>query len=221
MNPRRQTQLRAPGIGLLALVGILLVFGGEGVAWAQVGEGADSPDSVGVDYFARGFDKRAAFTVQTVETHHLADNNFWQRYRDRSYVWALGDLLFILRYVPNHPKALYLMSFDPNLNTDQSLIIQHYERAIRLYPRSAYTFAQYGHYLVSIGQEKVGISLLDEAIQLDPDLIIARAWREEAVKQDQKSAQAAREKQGPAPGPSAPTASDGKPGPAPEKTPRR
>jgi tetratricopeptide (TPR) repeat protein len=213
VNRLRHPRVWGRRVAILALGGALLVCAGTRVAKAQVGEGADSPDSAGVDYFARGFDKRAAFTVQTVETHHLADNNFWQRYRDRNFVWALGDLLFILRYVPNHPKALYLMSFDPNLNTDQSLIIQHYERAIRLYPRSAYTFAQYGHYLVSIGQEKVGISFLDEAIQLDPDLIIARAWREEAVKESRKPA--------PAPSPAVGTASDGKTAPSTEKTPRR
>jgi tetratricopeptide (TPR) repeat protein len=212
MNRRRQPQPRGLGIAVLALAGMLLVCGGETVALAQVGEGADSPDSVGVDYFARGYDKRAAFTVRTVETHHLADNNFWQRYRDADFVWALSDLLFILRYVPNHPKALYLMSFDPNLNKDPSLIIQHYERALQLYPSSAYTFAQYGHYLVSLGQDKVGVSLLDEALRLDPNLIVARAWRDEAVTP----------MPGPMPGPTLETASDGKkPGPTPEKTPKR
>lgn len=169
-------------IVLTALGGATLLCSGAGVARAQVGEGAASSDSVGVDYFARGSDPRAAARVQTVETHHLGENNFWKRYREGDFKWAFEDLIFILRYVPNHPKALYLIAFDKNLNKDASLIIQHFERAIRLHPRSAYTYAQYGRYLSSLGQQTVGIALLDEAIRLDPKLIAARAWREAAQK---------------------------------------
>jgi len=167
-------------IALVTLGVVLLANGGVSMARAQVGEGTAGADSIGVDYFARRSNPRAASTVGTVETHHLGESNFWKRYRERDFRWAFEDLIFILRYVPNHPKALYLIAFDKNLNKDPSVIIQRFERAIRLYPRSAYTYAQYGHYLASLGEENAGIAFLDDALRLDPNLVVARVWRQDA-----------------------------------------
>jgi tetratricopeptide (TPR) repeat protein len=170
-----------PGMRVtLMVLGVLAACAAPRAAGAQVGEGAQTADSVGVDYFTRNSDSKAAFTIHTIETHHLAENNFWKRYRDGDFRWAFEDLIFILRYCPNHPKALYLIAFDKKLNKDTGAIINRFERALRLYPRSAYTYAQYGLYLASLGQENAGIVYLDEALKLDPKLVAARAWREEA-----------------------------------------
>lgn len=201
-------------VALATLGSVLILLGGVGKARAQAGTGneiSSNNEIIGVDYFSREYDPRIAATVRTVETHHLSDSNFWRTYREGAYTYALSDLLFILRYVPNHPKALYLMAFDKNLNQDTSLIIQHFETAVRLFPKSAYTYAQYGHYLVSLGQDNVGITLLDEALRLDPNLIVARAWREEAVKV----------RLGPKPEPPGGTAADRRPAMTTEKTSQR
>lgn len=167
---------------------ILLCCQARGAS-AQAGYGLT--DSTGYDYFARDTDPRVAATVITVETYHLSDNSFWRNYRNGDYRYALSDLFFVLRYLPNHPRALHLIAYDKNLNRDPTVAIQLFERAIHLYPRSAYTIAQYGHYLCTLGQERSGIEFLNEALQIDPDLVVARAWRDEATQAPPTTAQGA------------------------------
>lgn len=168
-----------------ALIGVALAIAtsagsppvfAQGIVWDRSMEG----DSVKVwDYFARDRSAGAEEWVRTVEYNHLAENNFWREYREGHFGEARGDLQYVLRFVPNHPRALYLIAFDPNLTQKPSSIVQYFERALRSFPH-AYTYAQYGRYMVSIGRKNVGIVLLDLAIRTDPDLTVARAWREEA-----------------------------------------
>ena len=130
------------------------------------------------DYFNRYTDPATADLLRTVERYHLAES-FWSYYREGAFGSVRSDLLYVLSYFPNHPKALHIMAYDKNVDAEPSSVIQHFEAAIRTYPGHAYTYAQYGRYLLSIGRTSAGIALLDEALRLDPDLVVAQAWRAE------------------------------------------
>ena len=90
----------------------------------------------------------------------------------------MAETIFVLRVFPNHPEALGLMSVICRELDELSTPIPFYERAIRLYPNRAYTRAQYGAYLGSIGQKNAGRVYLEEALRMDPNLEVARGWLE-------------------------------------------
>jgi tetratricopeptide (TPR) repeat protein len=77
----------------------------------------------------------------------------------------------------NHPIALSLVGVLAKRKNELWLPLAFYERALREYPSYAYTYFQYGAYLVEIdsGQLEKGIGLLQKAVELDPRLAPAHA----------------------------------------------
>ena len=86
---------------------------------------------------------------------------------------AIGDLKYTLARFPNHPKALSLLKTVAQLTKNSALGIAYYERAIKLYPQYALTHAQYGDYLVAIGQLEAGIEKLLMSTEMDNKLVFA------------------------------------------------
>ncbi|MEW5977989.1 MAG: tetratricopeptide repeat protein [Acidobacteriota bacterium] len=147
--------------GLLALAGI-----------------AHSQEKLNNDYFAPDRDNSA---LATVERYHLAPGtDFWKMFRAREYHYAIQDMYFVLRYFPNHPKALTLLGSLARLMKQPSLPISHFQKAITLFPQHAITHAQFGNYLAAIDQVDPAIEQLKEAVQLDPKLAVAYGWLAEA-----------------------------------------
>jgi tetratricopeptide (TPR) repeat protein len=170
-----------PRITPLALCSLLFAFAPSGGARAQGVPFNVTPPDMGpkyYDYFAWTTNPGTAIQLRTVEKYHLSDS-FWKYYQEGDFNSAHSDLEYVLHYFPNHPRALHLLAYDKNVKLDPSLMIQHFELAIKCFPDRAFTYAQYGRYLSSIGKKSTGIQLLDEAIQMDPDLVVARAWRAE------------------------------------------
>jgi len=133
------------------------------------------------DYFS---ETRSNGLLRNVEQYHLSRHmGFWVEFKRGQYAYALKELQFVLRYFPNHPRALALLGALARIKKTPSLPIVYYERAIKLYPQRAFTYAQYGDYLIDVGNRKVGISLLEKAIQLDPKLPQAHAWLAKAYQQ--------------------------------------
>ena len=62
-------------------------------------------EQVGLDYF----DPKYKGTLATVERYHLTRETFWKDFESRQYGQALNELKYVLRYFPNHPRALQLM----------------------------------------------------------------------------------------------------------------
>jgi len=56
----------------------------------------------------------------------------------------------------------------------------YYEKAIRLFPQYAMTFAQYGKYLIEIGQWDKGVENLKLAIEKDKKSVAAHVWLSQA-----------------------------------------
>jgi Tfp pilus assembly protein PilF len=129
------------------------------------------------DFFAPNRDE---ILLQNVEKYHLGPNNFWEKYRSGKFNYALQELDFVLRYYPNHPKALLLVGSIAKLTQSPSVAIPYYDKALRLFPQYALTHAQYGAFLVEIGNIAGGIAKLKEAIKMDPNLAPARAWLADA-----------------------------------------
>ncbi|HEY7728281.1 MAG TPA: hypothetical protein VID50_07480 [Candidatus Eisenbacteria bacterium] len=177
----RRSAGRGARIAILALGWVPFTWGAPGAAGAQPVAPDETPAVVGHgihDYYDRYTDPSTATLLGTVERYHLGDS-FWRYYREGAFNSARADLGYVLAYFPNHPRALHLLAYDPRLKLVPSLVIQQFELAIHSFPGHAYTYAQYGRYLASIGRQSVGIALLDEAIRMDPDLVVARAWRAE------------------------------------------
>jgi len=154
---------RLIGKSIIILAMIVLSLG-SGKADAQ-----EAPDR---DYF----DPKYKVELATVEKYHLTKETFWMEFESRRYHYALGELKFVLRHFPNHPKALQLMELVAKMMNQPHLVIPYYEKAVRLYPQYALTHAQYGNYLVDIGLTEQGIGRLQKAIEIDPKLTVAYYW---------------------------------------------
>lgn len=89
---------------------------------------------------------------------------------------ALPDIKFVLRYFPNHPKALMLIGTIAKSTKKLSLALPYFKKALQLYPQYALTHAQFGSYLSDIGLIAEGIESLKKATEIDPKLVQAYVW---------------------------------------------
>ena len=128
------------------------------------------------DYFSKDRDEHL---LSTVEAYHLT-SSFPDLYKAKEYGYAIGDMQFILRYFPNHPKALLLLCHVARLLKRPFLPIPYFNKAISLYPQYAITHIQYGEYLIRVDQIDIGIQQLNIGIRLDPKSGIAHALLAEA-----------------------------------------
>ncbi len=181
LKPRKLSntnRLQYHGAPLLATLWVALgaiSLGGGAVGWAQ---GFDLPQEAPLyyDYYLRNTDHATYLIVKNVELYHLSEDTFWRWYRAGDLKTARGGPQFVLDHVPNHPTALYLMGLISIQLGEKDHAITYYERALRAYPQYAYTRAQFGHYLVQIGHAAAGRQYLEEALEMDPTLLVARAW---------------------------------------------
>ncbi len=131
------------------------------------------------DYFtAPGEDPLARNDLDLNDSYHT---NFILDWIKKGRVdRALEDAKFVLNKWPNHPRCLILMEVIARVAHAPSLPIPYYEKAVKYYPQYAITHAQYGRYLVEIGQVSQGMAQLQQAIDIDPTMAAAHAWLSEA-----------------------------------------
>jgi tetratricopeptide (TPR) repeat protein len=136
------------------------------------------------DYYDIGIGEQATFLIPVVENGHLGPKTnlrgFWPRYNQGNLPLALNELKYVLWVFPNHPRALHLLGMLSKQLHDRTIPIAYYEKALNLFPNRAATRAQYGAYLVDIGERAQGILQLEQALRLDPSLLTARAWLDKA-----------------------------------------
>lgn len=167
---------------LLTIATLLLVIGVPAVAPRAVAAPAIINErNRTYDYYAQDTDAETRRMLGLAEEYHLTSDTFWEQYRLKNWVRARGELVFILRIVPNHPQVLYLLELVGRQMQDPSYPIAYYERAMRLYPQHAITRAHYGRYLVQIGRRDAGIVELRRALEQDPTLVQARGWLDDAL----------------------------------------
>lgn len=100
---------------------------------------------------------------------------------------AIFDVKYTLDRFANHPKGLQMAGIVAQLTKKPSLAIHYYERALKMYPQYAITYAQYGGYLVGNGQIDAGIERLKEAVEKDPKLAGAYALLAKAYAKNGKT----------------------------------
>ena len=136
------------------------------------------------NYFGRMTDGFTRELLANAERNHLAQENFWKKYRDGELNYALDDLEYVLLVFPNHPKALHLLTMVCKTMKDQATPVVYFEKAVRSFPNEPYTYAQYGAYLISTGDTEAGISRLRDALRIDPNLTYALGLLAEAQKKE-------------------------------------
>ncbi len=149
---------------------LLCLFGYEAVA--QVNSPSDR------DYFTAHEDPEAFRDLTLNDLYHT--NRVLHSIQVGRYDEAIADLRFVLEKWPNHPRALLLIESLGQVTQALELPTPYYEKAIRLYPQYAMTFAQYGKYLVEIDQWGKGVENLKRAIEKDRKLVAAHVWLSQA-----------------------------------------
>jgi predicted Zn-dependent protease len=137
-----------------------------------------APDWTGQDYYKRTTDERVRVLLDNVERNHMV-----RQHKDRvgAAQFDVGDLKYTLWVFPNHPRALYLLGAIARDTNNAGLALTYFERAVLRFPEYAYTRAQYGEFLVSIGATNAGIRELEAALRMNPNLAVARAWLADAT----------------------------------------
>lgn len=127
------------------------------------------------DYYSAGQYPEVRGLLSSVEVNHLHQKVFDDLKAGR-FEAVLPEAKYTLKRFPNHPKALLLLGTVSKLMSDVSLPVEYYKKALMLYPQYAITHAQYGAYLVKIGQYDAGIERLHQALKVDPKLTFAHVW---------------------------------------------
>jgi tetratricopeptide (TPR) repeat protein len=128
----------------------------------------------GHDYFTADQNPDTKHYLHLVEIAHTNKITDWVRQGRMND--AIADCKYTLDRFPNHPKGLMLVGMVAKLVKNPALAIAYYEKAIKLYPQYALTHAQYGMYLVDIGNMRAGIAKLQEATKIDPQLPQTYTW---------------------------------------------
>jgi len=82
--------------------------------------------------------------------------------------YAEADFKYILSIWPNHPKSLQGIAEVYRKMGTPSLVEPLFERALRVFPEVAETYALYGIYLYRQKDFKRSINMLKEAVRLNP-----------------------------------------------------
>lgn len=127
----------------------------------------------GRDYYAPYVTPDDQQLLVNVEKYHLAPTQ--EKRGKKAFAGAKGDVEFILRYYPNHPVALDLMSqlctaypVPPNCDADL-----WFQKAIAVNEQAAPTYVVYGIHLQRKGKTAEAVSQYRSALRLDPSSINA------------------------------------------------
>ncbi len=89
---------------------------------------------------------------------------------------SLSEVDYTLARIVNHPKALALAAPLGKLLGRPNLPVKYYQRALKLYPQHAITHAQFGDFLIGIGEIDAGIKRLEIAQKVNPKLAVVYGW---------------------------------------------
>lgn len=105
--------------------------------------------------------------LQSVEQYHLQPAI--DLLAQQKYEYAYDELVFILAWFPNHPKALNLLTQLTTRVNQPQVAERHFRDAFGLYPERAPTHMLYGNFLSKSGQRDKAIESYKRAIELDPN----------------------------------------------------
>ena len=104
--------------------------------------------------------------LKNVEGYHLEQGI--QKLRVRQYEYAWGDFDFMLRYFPNHPRALMLMGELCEAWRNPKCNMEHYlGKAIRISPENDSVYVAQGVYLQRRNKLKEAIESYKKALEFN------------------------------------------------------
>lgn len=132
---------------------ILLFLIGMGLAQASAGEP--------YNYYVPAPDR----LLENVEKYHLQQGI--DKIKKGQFEYAWSEFAFMLHYFPNHPIALQHIS-TLSIQIEKNTRAQKYfDRAIKLYPQEAATYALYGIFMHKIENYAAATTQYQQAIKLD------------------------------------------------------
>ena len=134
----------------------------------------DAGELINMDYFTAKDDTETTHLLHLVEIAHT--NRVLPQISKNDYGGALSDIKYTLNRFPNHPRGLVLIGVYARLTKGYGLPVPYYEKAIRLFPQHALTHAQYGAYIIALGSIEAGIKKLQQAVEMNPELVFAYVW---------------------------------------------
>lgn len=152
----------------LSVVVAMMMVLSPAVGWAadeQIDHGPWGTDNW--DYWDT--DPYVQALLKNVEYNHMG-KHVLGAYAVGRYYDAVDNLGYTLRRFPNHPQALMLIGLLAKTTKNFVLPVEYFLKALSLYPQYALTHAQFGQYLVDIGQVGPGVERLNNALKIDPNL---------------------------------------------------
>jgi tetratricopeptide (TPR) repeat protein len=134
----------------------------------------DAGELINMDYFTAQDETETTHLLNLVEIAHT--NKVLPQISKNDYGGALSDIKYTLNRFPNHPRGLVLIGVYARLTKGYGLPVPYYEKAIRLFPQHALTHAQYGAYIIALGSIEAGIKKLQQAVEMNPELVFAYVW---------------------------------------------
>jgi tetratricopeptide (TPR) repeat protein len=120
------------------------------------------------DYYLAGSSAHTTALLRNVEKNHYRPALV--RLQKGQYKYALAELDFVLRYIPNHPHAL-TKTIDVALGLGRpELAEQRLQHAIEAFPQHGETYVIYGIFLHRRGGVDAAIAQYQKALELDPNL---------------------------------------------------
>jgi Tfp pilus assembly protein PilF len=166
-------------VRLVAVKIFLIMFLCTSAGYAEQYKIAPSPNAPGFDYFT----SPEVPSPEQPANSRTYRNLITSAHTDKIPGWiqqgrmqdAINDVVYTLDRFANHPKGLQLAAMVASIIKRPSLAVYYFDRALKLYPQHAITYAQYGAYLIGSGQTDAGIEQLKEAVERDQKLAGAYA----------------------------------------------
>lgn len=125
------------------------------------------------DYYKANQSREEAQLLRNAEQYHIGPGI--ERMNSRNYGGAYEDFVFILRFFPNHPRALALISelCDLKWKSPRCEVEDWFQRAIARNPDASPTYLVYGLHLQRLNRLPEAIESYKKAISLDPGSVNA------------------------------------------------
>lgn len=127
----------------------------------------DATDWRGPHDYYRAVDGAQHELLVNVEKYHLPQGE--EKLKRGRLQYAFEDFDFVLRYFPNHPQALMLMTQTVEKMNKPRRADEYFRTAIELFPNQPATLGLYGVHLHRSGDIARAIEYYNRALQLDPD----------------------------------------------------
>ncbi|MCL4798005.1 MAG: tetratricopeptide repeat protein [Burkholderiales bacterium] len=126
--------------------------------------GAAAQDA-GRDYYTAGASTEGAQMLRNLDQNHY--RRAVGALERRRYEGALADLEFMLKYVPNHPRALAGISQVAIGVQRPGLAEQRFKAALERYPQHDETYVIYGVFLHKLGRTDAAIAQYRKALEIN------------------------------------------------------